>query len=75
MKKLLKTLTVALVLIAAPFVVWRLCDDPERRKIEPLVGWWRATAPDGALLRIFPAEEGYRITVRRPDGPRRGRTI
>lgn len=74
MKKLLKTLAVALALLAAPFVVWRLCDDPERRKIEPLVGWWRATAHDGALLRIFPAEEGYRITVRRPDGPRRGRT-
>lgn len=74
MKKLLRTLTVALVLIAAPFVVWRLCDDPERRKIEPLVGWWRATASDGARLRIFPTEEGYCITVLRPGSPRRGRT-
>lgn len=74
MKKLLKTLTVALALVAAPFVVWRLCDDPERRKIEPLVGEWRATATDGMQLRIFPAEEGYRVTVLRPGGPRRGRT-
>ena len=74
MKKLLKTLTVAWALIAAPFVVWRLCDDPERRKIGPLVGEWRATATDGMQLRIFPAEEGYRITVLHSDGPRRGRT-
>ena len=74
MKKLLKTLAVALALVAAPFVVWRTCDDPERRKIEPLVGQWRATATDGMQLRIFPAEEGYRITVLHPDGPHRGRT-
>lgn len=74
MKKLLKTLAVALALVAAPFVVWRLCDDPERRKIEPLVGHWRATATDGMQLRILPAEEGYRITVLHSDGPHRGRT-
>ena len=74
MKKLLKTLTVALALVAAPFVVWQLCDDPERRKIEPLVGEWRATATDGMRLRIFPAEEGYRITVLRPEGSLRCRT-
>lgn len=46
----------------------------EQRKLEPLVGWWRATATDGMRLRIFPAEEGYRITVLHPGGPRRGRT-
>ena len=53
MKKLLKTLTVALALVAAPFVVWRLWDDPDRRKIEPLVGEWRATATDG-MQRKYP---------------------
>ena len=56
MKKLLKTLTVALALVAAPFVVWRLCDDPDRRKIEPLVGEWRATATDG-MQRKYPLRQ------------------
>jgi hypothetical protein len=74
MKKLLKTLTIALALLAAPFVVWRLCDDPERRKIEPLVGEWRATGTNGLRLRIYSTEEEYRITVLSPGGPRRGRT-
>ncbi len=74
MTKLLKILLAAIAVIAAPFVVWRLCDDPDRRKIEPLVGEWRTTATDGMQLRIFPAEEGYRITVLHSDGPHRGRT-
>lgn len=74
MTRLLKILLAAVAVIVAPFVVWRLCDNPERRKIEQLVGEWRATGTEDLRLRIFSVEEGYRITVLRPEGPRRGRT-
>lgn len=74
MKKLLIIMFVAIVFLPAPFVVWRLCDNPESRKIEPLIGKWRTTAIDGVHLRIFSAQKEYRITVLRPDDSRRGHT-
>lgn len=74
MTKLLKILLAAIAVILAPFVVWHLCDNPERRKIEPLVGEWHATSADSTRLRIFPAEDGYRITILRPGDLRCGRT-
>lgn len=74
MKKLLRILLGVMVAIVAPFILCRLCDDPEHRKIEPLIGEWRTTAADGVHLRISTVQEEYYITVLRPDASRRGRT-
>ncbi len=74
MKRLLKILLPTLAVIVVPLVVWRLCDNPERRKIEPLVGEWRSTRYEGLRLTIRKSNDGYRITVRRPGDARSGRT-
>lgn len=74
MKKLLKILLAAIAVIVVPFVVWKLCDNPERRKIEPLVGEWRSTGTDAIRLTVSKGNDGYLITVRRPNYVRSGRT-
>ncbi len=74
MTKLLKILLAAITVIAAPFVVWHLCDNPEQCKIEPLVGEWHSTGTDNIRLTIRSGNDGYLITVRRTNNLHTGRT-
>lgn len=62
MKRLLLIAGAAILLVAAPFILWRLTDDPLERRVAPLLGEWRSTRDD-AYLVIEPHGEGFRIAL------------
>lgn len=70
MKQLLLIAGTAILLVATPFVLWRLTDDPLERRVAPLLGEWRSTR-DGRIRISFRIDEQQgRIAIRRP-GARR----
>ena len=66
MKQLLLIAGTAILLVAAPFVLWHLTDDPLERRGAPLLGEWRSTRDDAHLV-IEPHGEGFRIALTRYD--------
>ena len=60
MKQLLLIAGTAILLVAAPFVLWHLTDDPLERRGAPLLGEWRSTRDDAHLV-IEPHGPGCRM--------------
>lgn len=70
MKQLLLIAGATILLVAAPFVLWHLMDDPLERRVAPLLGEWRSTR-DGRIRISFRIDEQQGcIAIRRP-GARR----
>ena len=66
MKQLLLIAGTAILLVAAPFVLWHLTDDPLERRDAPLLGEWRSTR-DGRIRISFRIDEQQGcIAIRRP---------
>lgn len=66
MKQLLLTAGTAILLVAAPFILWHLTDDPLERRVAPLLGEWRSTR-DGRICISFRIDEQQgRIAIRHP---------
>lgn len=70
MKRLLPIAGAAILLVAAPFVLWHLMDDPLERRVAPLLGEWRSTR-DGRIRISFRIDEQQGcIAIRRPEARR-----
>lgn len=70
MKQLLLIAGTAILLVAAPFVLWHLTDDPLERRVAPLLGEWRSTRDGRIRISFRIDEQGGCIAIRRP-GARR----
>lgn len=70
MKQLLLIAGTAILLVAVPFVLWHLTDDPLERRVAPLLGEWRSTRDGRIRISFRIDEQGGCIAIRRP-GARR----